>query len=487
MAQFLEQIAHEQRYDERVKLAAIYARDNSTELVSSTITELLAHPPEEPVTLDADADDFAEIITGGRIGRHQSTHRLGLEMARVAGMTDQLHQEFTGPDQQFNKLTVGKLMRDTADEPALQLMQQSPPATRKLLISEAIRRRRTSLVEAMFTWLLAHETLQTAERYLHGCSSDFVAMRLATGEHWQSEQVAWTKIMEFHTAVVLALFETELKQAETVTENTWREVWQRLGGFSLSHGWAHEQLLAILLQRGHAAERFLQLATTYPISGRLVYDEYYNAIKHECSRKRLPHFLDDLVETTAHSLSAHACILYNKARLVEMIAPSDLYAHFSKVCPKALEEWCLCSFCSHCTSSEQLVMPLLQCNTIPWSLVLKLSQHAIQTLPHNQRDSSVPFNTELSSWKLLTTVAHSVSRKPPSWKPLVNQICKFVIEQGQQIVDHYMQKNRKDRFRCENSDFAADLTAESPLFGSIFRNERRTVLSVIPCGPIDEQ
>ena len=110
-------------------------------------------------------------------------------MARVAGMTDQLHQDFTGPDQQFNKLTVGKLIRETANEPALQLMQQSPPATRKLLISEAIRRRRTSVVEAMFTWLLAQETLQTAERYLHGCSSDFVAMRLATGEHWQSEQV----------------------------------------------------------------------------------------------------------------------------------------------------------------------------------------------------------------------------------------------------------------------------------------------------------
>ena len=54
MAQFLEQIAHEQRYDERVKLAAIYARDNSidnsTELVSSTITELLAHPPEVPAS-----------------------------------------------------------------------------------------------------------------------------------------------------------------------------------------------------------------------------------------------------------------------------------------------------------------------------------------------------------------------------------------------------------------------------------------------------
>lgn len=72
-------------------------------------------------------------------------------------------------------------------------------------------------------------------------------------------------MMEFHTAVVLALFETELEQAPEVTENTWRQVWQRLGGFSLSGGWAHEQLLAVLLQRGHAAERLLQLATTYPI------------------------------------------------------------------------------------------------------------------------------------------------------------------------------------------------------------------------------
>ena len=50
MAQFLEQIAHEQRYDERVKLAAIYARDNTAEEVSSTITELLAHPPEVPAS-----------------------------------------------------------------------------------------------------------------------------------------------------------------------------------------------------------------------------------------------------------------------------------------------------------------------------------------------------------------------------------------------------------------------------------------------------
>lgn len=45
-----------------------------------------------------------------------------------------------------------------------------------------------------------------------------------------------------------------------------------------------------------------------------------------------------------------------------------------------------------------------------------------------------------------------VSRKPPSWKPLVNQICKFVIEQGQQIIDHYMQKTEK-------IDFTAPLAA----------------------------
>lgn len=213
-------------YHDRAHLASrIGHAQKGSKGLETLIKDLRTHPA--PVLPEIEKDDaVADLLPVQKRDTAKFYHeeQLALFAAAAAKDISTLRDELNQPSVMFKRLVCSAIARDDLDDDwlASKILSSSSKVKRDI-ISACVAEHRVAVLNRVIVQIAKeHDANLIVPKALHGCSSQIVAELLP--KFIKSPRIGWSRIVRFHSAVILDMMQTELAECNIYKRD---QVWNK--------------------------------------------------------------------------------------------------------------------------------------------------------------------------------------------------------------------------------------------------------------------